>query len=152
QSALKQLYARAMQPFVKQTVAEARRSLSTLRKQMVEAGLGEEGATDIVLGIYELHTEGDAAGGWRVQLRGSDGELTGAFYLIQEDGAPKLLCGTGSLPTLGAEALRRVERKQLDAARRRLDWARDEIAPTSAVDPLAGAPFARLWQSGGDAG
>jgi tetratricopeptide (TPR) repeat protein len=69
-----------------------------------------------------------------------------AFYLQRRDGKYLLAAMSMSPDTLGRAALTLVNTGKTDAARTWLNWARESIAAGGGDDPLAGPPFARLWQ------
>jgi tetratricopeptide (TPR) repeat protein len=58
-----------------------------------------------------------------------------------------MLAATSEIPTMiGVETLRFADAGNLEAARTWLNWARESITSGGGDDPLAGPPFARLWQ------
>jgi tetratricopeptide (TPR) repeat protein len=108
------------------------------------------GLVDVVLAVGEMSVEGDAQNGYRVRQR--LGDQSHSMYVVRRDGRLRVLATCADGEALGAEAWRLVDEGELAAARRWLDWAKDEIAPVADDDPLAGPPFGRLWRRDGGRG
>jgi tetratricopeptide (TPR) repeat protein len=108
---------------------------------------------DLALPAMRQDIEGDADSGYRVRLTGSAGmgATSQVFFLVQEGGSFRFLAEAKDVAPLGREALARLEAGHSAAARRLLDWAREELPAGSADDPLGGPVFSSLWTKGKDA-
>jgi predicted Zn-dependent protease len=78
-------------------------------------------------------------------------ELTS--FVVPEGDEYRLLTMAEGFEQLGVEALDRLDRNDLRAARQWLDWAYEELVKQPAADPLLNEPLAGLWAKGreGDA-
>jgi|CXWL01.1.fsa_nt_gi tetratricopeptide (TPR) repeat protein/transglutaminase-like putative cysteine protease len=128
---------------------EDRAQLAQLREEMRRSaaaqGLPVEVLADMIRAVAELTIEPDPSGDVRISTRlGNQEPLT--VIAVPADGA--FLVVPGDLSSYAYEARWHAERGQLEAARRYLDWALEEVAPTHPKDPLSGSPFALVWQKG----
>lgn len=101
---------------------------------------------DVILSSAKLNTESDADVAVRVRtsLAGSPVSL----ILIPQNGEWKLL-GNFVLPVgVGRLALQQADKGNLEAARKLLDWMREDIKLKSEDDPLQGVVFPHLWNKG----
>jgi tetratricopeptide (TPR) repeat protein len=103
---------------------------------------------DLVMAVMDLQQEGDDEAGYRLRLRmrgvPGGGEDT-SLYVRRQDGR-WVFGGAKNVETItGASVLAMAAKGQLEAARRWLNWARDDVKGGSGDDPLDGAPFASLW-------
>ena len=123
-------------------LAARRGIVAGLRKQ----DLPYDVTTDILFSNVRVNTEGDDAGGYRVQLR-MTGE-TQSFYVVKVNGTYRILSAESLLGPVALKAQERVEAGDFAGARRWLDWARVEQRPGNTDDPLAGPSFSRAWTVG----
>ncbi|HEU4779984.1 MAG TPA: DUF3857 domain-containing protein [Steroidobacteraceae bacterium] len=107
-----------------------------------------EVTSDLLFSNLRVNVEGDDAGGFRVMLRMTGEAQT--FYVVNLDGAYRILAVGAMLAPVGTKALERVDAGDFAGARRWLDWARMEQRPPNTDDPLAGPSFARAWTVGVD--
>ncbi|HYM78806.1 MAG TPA: DUF3857 domain-containing protein [Candidatus Dormibacteraeota bacterium] len=108
---------------------------------------------DLALARAQPKVQGDDSTGYRVTLWSSAKYKTD-FFLVKEDGKYRVLADTGSPGNdtgVGLEVLDRIAKNNLSGARTLLDWLRDDYHLSNGDDPLAGAPFARLWTKGKNA-
>jgi len=134
---------------------DVRRMLETgfapTRKRLRSNDIPVQTAMDIGFAAFRDTVVGDDATGYRVRLVNTtnDGPKELVAFVVKEDGRYQILAFVNGLDVLGQEALRRLERGDLRAARRWLDWAHEELAELAAGrrsdDPLAAAPFVTLW-------
>jgi transglutaminase-like putative cysteine protease/predicted Zn-dependent protease len=103
---------------------------------------------DMMLAMLQPTVTGDEAAGFRVTLTTPFANGSMAAYVIREDGELKIAGLGTAAESLGSEALRRVERGDLQGARQWLDWAREEVKNAGGDDPLASSPFTALWAQG----
>jgi tetratricopeptide (TPR) repeat protein len=123
------------------------REMGRLRSQLAKANLPVEVVSDIALSNMKMSVEGDDTTGYRVVMQGM-GAKNQTFFLAQEN-SKYLLQGTGkSGNELGLVVLQQLQAKNLESARKVLDWARAEIQIASGDDPLAGPAFPHLWTRG----
>lgn len=102
---------------------------------------------DILLGMLVTTVEGSAATGWRIQLQDSaSGAQYGALYAVRERGRVYLRATSAGPAEMGAEALERVERGDVAAARQWLEWAHRDAA-TGRPDPTTSDPFRVAWSA-----
>ncbi|OLC55806.1 MAG: hypothetical protein AUH92_01350 [Acidobacteria bacterium 13_1_40CM_4_69_4] len=113
-----------------------------------------EVALDLALGFFQASTEGDDVGGYRLRLQGMTGVPGTAMdlFLVREEGKYRILAVGTSPWDMGGEALRRLDAGDEAAARRWLDWAREEVPRPPDDDPLSGPPFLLFWKKGSTAG
>lgn len=113
------------------------------------SGFGIDGMLDVVGGT-EVVTAGSPATGWRIQAKAQDGSVSYTLYAVREKGAVRLRVPGIEWPEIGAEALARVERGDLEGATQWLDWAKEAWRETPSADPFATQPFTSRWPGGGD--
>jgi tetratricopeptide (TPR) repeat protein/transglutaminase-like putative cysteine protease len=104
---------------------------------------------DLFAAAVEIQQDGNDEIGYRLRMRSAAGTESAkglAFYVQRRDGKYLLAAMSVSPDTIGRAALKLVNDGKADAARTWLNWARESIAAGGGDDPLAGPPFARLWQ------
>jgi tetratricopeptide (TPR) repeat protein len=113
--------------------------------------INPESIADMMIPLLQMSLEGEDSFGYRIRAQVPFTAEDMVFFLLQEDGEYRLL-SAGDEPTgIGAVALRLVENGDVAAARRWLDWAREEAPLPGGDDPYAGIPFSRLWNRGSKA-
>jgi Flp pilus assembly protein TadD len=130
---------------------EFRSSMFDLRNQLESSGLPLRVVGDIVLSAARYTKEGDGSGGYRVTLEFPGAEAMDAF-VVPEAGVFKLVdfspSSTKVPEDMAWEVLALLDRKDLAAARKWLDWAREKIHIRDGDDPLSGQPFPHFWTKG----
>ncbi|MFP5285778.1 MAG: tetratricopeptide repeat protein, partial [Thermoanaerobaculia bacterium] len=106
---------------------------------------------DVGLGALRETVTGDDAVGYRVAMTTAFTGEEMVYFVVREDGGYKIAGFAQALDSLGREALRRLERSDLQGARQWLDWAREEVWSGGGDDPLAFSPFTILWTRGAEA-
>ncbi len=108
--------------------------------------LGTRSTADIVVGNVELVKEGSDAIGYRVRFAdpASNGAMKTIAWVVRRGDAYRIL-GLRADVSTGAEALALAKKGDLDAARKWLDWVREEIAPSTNPDVLATPLLSRMW-------
>ena len=145
-----ELFSRDLRPELGEE-ALSRLRAPALRRQLTLQEMPRDVALDFALGVLRESVTGDDALGYRVgfsfPLEKSARDL--AVYVVHDAGEYRI-AGLGTArSTLGAEALRRLDRGDLAGARRWLDWALDEAGRAdSAGDLLPVDPFPALWSKG----
>lgn len=102
---------------------------------------------DLTFSLSQIAVDGDEAKGYQVRVRGLDGS-TQTFFVAKMDGGLRIVTSNSSKAEFGLQALWELNHGHPDAARNWLDLARAEFSSPPADDPVAGAPFARLWSKG----
>lgn len=143
------LFSRAL---VEHSAEDVDRLVEQLRRQLRNQELPHQVLGDVVVRLMELRVEGSERVGWRLRSRMpfSTGATETSWYVVKEQGKPRLLAAGGAAAVLGGEALRRVEAGDLEGARQWLDWAREAL-PTRLAEEQSGAGFLRLWPKGAKA-
>ena len=130
---------------------EMQQFLEEMRATAEGASMSLEVLTDIVMSSAEYTPEGDDNLGYKITMvtPGSQGQK---FYVVREDRHYKLLelvSPTSGVPqSIGWAALNRLEKNDLEGARKWLDWAREDVHISGGDDPLSGQPFPLLWAKG----
>lgn len=124
-------------------------SLRTILGSLTRSGWARNASpqrlADIVSVLEPAVNGGDDAGR-RIQLASAKlAKLNLVWYVIREPQGYRILAAGSDAANLGAEALRQLDARHLDAAARWLDWAEKDVPPASLLDPFAAAPFAQLW-------
>ena len=125
-------------------------SMYLLRKEVEKSGVPFETIGDIALSNMRYTVEGSDAEGYRVTVESPGAQGQDAF-IVRENGSLKLLAfsSAGTSPEeLGWQALDLLEKNDLPAARKWLDWAREKIHMSGNDDPLAVQPFPYFWTKG----
>jgi hypothetical protein len=115
---------------------------------LTKQDLPTEVGVDLLFSNVRVHVEGDDSLGYRVQLRAAGD--TQSFYVVNEDGAYRILTVAPMVGPLALLALERIDANDFAGARRWLDWARLELRAGNSEDPLEGPAFARAWTVGAE--
>jgi transglutaminase-like putative cysteine protease/Flp pilus assembly protein TadD len=102
---------------------------------------------DVALSVGDFGLEGDAAGGYRVQIRA--GGRSAPFYVVVRDGRPQVLIDRPAEDALAREAWRLFDAGDEERGWRWLDWARDGQPEVQSRDPLGRDAFLALWRAPG---
>ena len=126
----------------------------TLLAQLRKQNIAPDFIADMMLPMIQMSGEGEDSFGHRIrtQIAAPTVNRNDAFFLVLEDGEYRILGGGSDSAEVGMLALRLGSNGDIAAARRWLDWAREETPLTGGDDPLAGPPFPRFWTKGSDAG
>jgi transglutaminase-like putative cysteine protease/predicted Zn-dependent protease len=139
---------------VQETDADALQTLEDTFKSFREnAEQGEvptDVALDLALAVFRETVTGDDAVGYRAVLTTPFSKDRVGAFVVREGREFKLAGFTTAIDTLGMEALRRLQRDDLQGARQWLDWAREEVSKAGGDDPLATPPFVTLWTQGAE--
>jgi tetratricopeptide (TPR) repeat protein/transglutaminase-like putative cysteine protease len=127
-------------------------SMGQLRVQIGSTGLPLDVILDIALSNLRYTLEGDDNLGYKVTME-APGAATQEAYVVHEDGQWKLAAFNSSsaaaIPEeLSWQALACLQHKDLEHARKWLDWAREKIHISEGDDPLSGQPFPHFWTKG----
>jgi hypothetical protein len=115
---------------------DVHRALASLVEQHRQGQVPPQRTAD-VLSQLQLTSEGDATSGYRVRARNEDWKDL-AWYLVIEQGSPRLLAPGPAGANLGAAALECLERGDREGAARWLRWAAEHPSPST---PSAFAAF-----------
>jgi hypothetical protein len=99
---------------------------------------------DLVLSVGEFAVDGDAQGGFRVQLRSAGRSYP--YYVVPRGGRLLVLVDQPQAEALAREAWRLFDEGDAERGWRWLDWVRDSMPETQPRDPLGGSPSLRLWR------
>jgi len=113
--------------------ARVRLSLSWLppgrRFAMLVQGIGAASVRDSIWS-EEARADGDADSAWRVEMSGENYRKPDVWWLVQEEGAAKVLCRATCPGILAAHALALIESGHSPAGVGRvLRWARESVTP-----------------------
>jgi tetratricopeptide (TPR) repeat protein len=130
--------------------------VETLRAQFQKQNIPLAFLADASLGGVEFVTDGSDALGYRLRMTTAFGTgdmpRSQLVFVTREKDGYRIVAFDQAITPVGAEALRRLDRRDVAGARQWLDWAREEIVAAGGDDPLAGHPFADLWKKGQDGG
>jgi tetratricopeptide (TPR) repeat protein/transglutaminase-like putative cysteine protease len=104
---------------------------------------------DLFGAAVEMQQDGNDEIGYRLRVRASAGMEAAknlSFYMQRHNGRYLIAASSSAPESIGHAALKLANDGKTDAARVWLNWARETIAAGGDDDPLAGPPFARLWQ------
>jgi len=123
------------------------------RDALQEEGLPPDVILDLALAQAQVVEEGDDALGHRVNLRLASGVEQKDFtvFVVREGSEYRLVAMEAFAESLGEEALRRLQVKDLKGARQWLDWTQPASSPTG-DDPLATPLATLIWHKGDAAG
>jgi tetratricopeptide (TPR) repeat protein len=114
-------------------------------------GLPPAATRDALVGLTSVDKDGNERVGYRLHYTRPFGNAQSTWFVVREDGRYLVFASPDDLAPLGRRALRFLDEGDTAAAVRLLDWAAAEAKPPADDhDPLAPAPFARVWQ--GNAG
>lgn len=136
----------------KETLEKLRRSARSLRLALKGTGLPPAVTADLVFGGMRESVEGDDAGGYRIRVQ-SPGAPNQVYLVVREPEGYRILGSSDGMADVGLGALERVGKGDLAAARRSLDWVREQPMHFGGDDELSGPAFPRFWTQGqnGDA-
>ncbi|MCP4655517.1 MAG: DUF3857 domain-containing protein [bacterium] len=109
---------------------------------------------DLALSVLEATVEGDDSRGYRVRMANDVVGNVFAFrvYITTFEDQYRIAAVDTEYGQIAKEALRRVDRGDLESARQWLDWARERISARDSDDPYGFVPFAGYWTKGQEAG
>jgi tetratricopeptide (TPR) repeat protein len=147
---LSQLFSRHSQDELvdPEALDSAKASARQLRGIYGKSGLSPEVGLDVTLGVMPMVVDGDSAVGFRVQMRRAATGSSSVYFVTSEDHKLRILDTTQDPHVVGREILERVEKSDLDGARRLLDWLREELKLGGGEDPLSGPLLPRFWSKG----
>jgi transglutaminase-like putative cysteine protease/tetratricopeptide (TPR) repeat protein len=126
---------------------QMRRSFGSVRRALEQSGVPLPTLVDLIAGNISYTVEGDDAGGYRIRFT-VPGSPPSTAYVTREEGEYRLLAVSDDVSSIGYEALERLERGDLNGARRWLDWAREHVQRGGGEDAFSGSPFPHLWTKG----
>jgi tetratricopeptide (TPR) repeat protein len=126
--------------------ADSLRGLANYLRNTAVPDLLEQVRGDVFLSNLNLTAEGDDAAGYRVAIR-CLGLSNLNLYVIKSDGRYEIL-PMQEAPSIGRIALAQARNNELAAARKWLDWEREEQSIPGGEDPLNGPVFPRVWRKG----
>ncbi|HEX8411214.1 MAG TPA: DUF3857 domain-containing protein [Thermoanaerobaculia bacterium] len=103
---------------------------------------------DLMASLLEVQQEGDEQTGYRLRMRVrgvATGEDELALYVRRENGRWMVRGVTNGEEANGHTVLAMVANGELEAARKWLNWTREDVKGGTSDDPLEGVPFAALW-------
>lgn len=110
--------------------------LASFRRLMGSGGMVVEPFALDFMRTLPVIKDDDGARGCRVQLLMPDGSRSPlVLYLVPAGSELLILCGIGDPATLGTRALRLIEKGELRAARKWLEWAQESVQDTMSSDP-----------------
>ncbi|MGH9493201.1 MAG: hypothetical protein ACRD2K_06845, partial [Terriglobales bacterium] len=129
-----------------------RRASRSLRLGLKRSGMPLAVTADLVFGAMRENVEGDDAGGYRIRTQ-SPGAPNQVYIVVKEPEGYRILGSSDGMEDVGLGVLELVKKGDLTAARRMLDWVREQPSRFGGDDELSGPPFPRFWTQGqnGDA-
>ncbi len=106
-----------------------------------------ESVLDLVLSNMLTSVEGDDDTGYRISIV-LPGLATQTAYVLKEADGYRLLAIGGAVGPLGFVITERLDRGDVEGARKWLDWAREESSAAGGDDPLTSGAFPLLWKKG----
>jgi predicted Zn-dependent protease len=103
---------------------------------------------DLIVAVMEVQQDGDDESGYRLRVRtlgSGSGTDAFVFYVRREDGRWVIRGMSNALELVGDTVLKLADEGKADAARKWLNWAREEVKGGSGDDPLDGSPLAAVW-------
>ncbi len=102
---------------------------------------------DLLAMMFDVQQDGDDETGYRLRLRmmgvAADDEMS--LFVRRENGRWLIRGATEGESMTGHTVLTMAAKGELEAARRWLNWTREEAKGGTSDDPLEGDPFAVLW-------
>ncbi len=120
--------------------------IAGMKSSLARSGLSILVARDILLNNTEMSQDGDPGTGFRIRLHLPGTTLS--ILVMREDGAYRVIDVLSAPSVVGAVVLSLTENNRIEAARKILDWVREDLTPAGGDDPYAGSAFPRLWQRG----
>jgi transglutaminase-like putative cysteine protease/Flp pilus assembly protein TadD len=133
---------------------ELQQSASQMRSIAEKSDLTLENVADIALSTARFSTEGDDHIGYKVTIQ-TIGAAAQEAFVVRENGRYKMVelsSSESKVPeNIAWQVLAYLEKGDLDAAKKWLDWAREKVHINTGDDPLSGQPFPHFWTKGQDA-
>lgn len=126
---------------------DAERALGLGRANLKQAGLDLDTAIDLSVSMMQFSVDGNDELGYKLRttLPGTGNKV---FYVVREEGRYLLLAAFGSWDGVARLVLALEKAGQLEAARKWLDWVRDDLEPGPVQDPLSRPMFPHVWSKG----
>lgn len=119
--------------------------------KMTNSGVGLDVGFDLLQSSAQFVEEGSDELGWVVRATfpggGAGGATQQAWFVVKEPEGYRILGLEGSYQGVGLQALKLIDADRLDQAKIWLDRVRQQLRAGDGDDPLAGAMFARVWQT-----
>lgn len=125
--------------------------LHAIGRQRAALGFHELRIADTISAM-SFTSDGDDKSGYRIRCRHKNNpEWTWDWFVVRHDGKYRLLRAGFDDEELGKRAWEHLDKDELDAARRWLDWVADRQKPNVGLwnlymNPFAGSPFWRIWR------
>ena len=103
-------------------------------------------ATDAMLSLAVISSEGDDHLGYRVRMQAAGNPLV--FFVARRGAKYQIIGAESSVEGVGLEVLDRLQKNDATAAKTWLDRVREEVTISGGDDPLAWPVFPRLWNRG----
>jgi len=104
-------------------------------------------ALDVGISMMQFSVDGDDGIGYRLRTT-IPGTGRQAFYVVREDGQYRVLGAFNEWAGVARGVLELEKAGRLEAARKWLDWVRDDLDLGSSQDPLSRPLFPRVWSKG----
>ncbi len=119
-----------------------------------DSGLHDRAFLDLMLSLIQFKVDENGKDGYRLQLIFPGKSTPQDLFIARQGEAENRVLGDGEdWDGVGRRILEDLKKGDLTAARRWLDWARENLKITGGDDPLDGPMFPRVWAKGsqGDA-
>jgi tetratricopeptide (TPR) repeat protein/transglutaminase-like putative cysteine protease len=129
-----------------EVTVDSLRGLANYIRNTAVADLAQEARGDVFLSNMKTSAEGGDTTGYRVTVRCLG--LSDLSLYVSKDGEQYHILPVGEIRFMGRTALAKLQKGDVAAARKWLDWAREEQNVSGGDDPLDGPIFPRLWRKG----
>ncbi|MEW6366367.1 MAG: DUF3857 domain-containing protein [Acidobacteriota bacterium] len=133
---------------------KAERQLRSGLKRLEKTQLPLEVVGDLMVSMAQFSPDGSDELGWRIRIfiPESPGVRNLLMYVVKDSGRYRILADRSDLIPVGRHVLNLVKRGEVDAARKWLDWVREETEAPGGDDPLDGSSLPRFWSVGDTGG
>jgi transglutaminase-like putative cysteine protease/tetratricopeptide (TPR) repeat protein len=116
------------------------------------AAISDKGVADLVLSLMQVRTDQNGEDGYRVRMLAAINSTNETLFVSKDGNEYRILGEAKTLEGVGWRVLGDVKKGDLAAARKWLDWVREDVKIAGGDDPLDGPVFPRIWSKGSQGG